>query len=104
MVNLFLTEFVLFGFFIWLAVRESNHPDAPIAWLVTGAICGGLLLPVLLYPFSRLLWAAIHLVTEPIALDEIVGALDAVSDRPDDDHDGEPHGCGLRGSGPPEHR
>jgi uncharacterized protein (DUF983 family) len=63
-VNLAFTEVVLFAFLAIATVATLPHPSASL--LIVGSIAICLVLPVLLYPFSKTTWFAIHLLMEPI--------------------------------------
>lgn len=106
MVNLLLTEMVIFAFFIWFIIRENNDPDAPILAVFCVALGTVAILPVLLYPLSRTVWAALHLANDPLELTEIVDAIDALDARPEPDGDrtvspGETEGGWLDDPGTP---
>lgn len=93
-VNLLVTEAVLFGLFIWLIMRESADPHSSIAVLVGIGVAVAVLVPIVFYPVSRTLWAAVQLASDPLELREIVDAVDAV------DASAPPRGGGDGGAGP----
>jgi len=69
----------IMAFILW----KSGHPDDGFLLPLVGAVLVAILLPVLLYPWSQTLWAAIDLAMTPLELREIVDAADAVEQ--DDD-------------------
>lgn len=81
MVNLLLTEMVIFVFFIWFIIRENSNPEAPVVAVFCVAMSTAVLLPVFLYPLSRTVWAALHLANDPLELTEIIDAVDALGAR-----------------------
>jgi uncharacterized protein (DUF983 family) len=63
-VNFAVTETVMF---VWLAVMFFlTVPDPPVATILLGAVLISALVPLAFYPFSKTIWAAIHLVMEPL--------------------------------------
>lgn len=63
-INIALTEvalalFIVVGFALTL-------PDPPVGRLVLGAALLALLIPTMGYPFSRTIWAAVHLAMQPL--------------------------------------
>lgn len=67
-VNFALTEIVMFA---WLAgVLVATIPEPDIAWLIGGAVAICVVVPVLLYPWSKTLWFAIHVAMQPLDPDE----------------------------------
>jgi uncharacterized protein (DUF983 family) len=63
-VNFAVTETVLFAWL--LASFLLTLPDAPIVPIAAGAVAVCALVPLLFYPFSKTIWAAIHLAMEPL--------------------------------------
>jgi uncharacterized protein (DUF983 family) len=63
-VNFAVTETVLFAWL--LASFLLTLPDAPIVPIAAGAVAVCVLVPLLFYPFSKTIWAAIHLAMEPL--------------------------------------
>ncbi|MCU1350950.1 MAG: hypothetical protein JWM05_159 [Acidimicrobiales bacterium] len=88
-VNFTVTEglvFVLVMLFVFLKDVDGNTSVVPI---VVAGVAVSTIVPILFYPFSRTIWAAIDLAMSPLELAEIVAAQDAVhegdgeADRPD---------------------
>jgi uncharacterized protein (DUF983 family) len=67
-VNFAFTEIVMFAFLAVATVATLPHPDGRLLILGSIGIC--IVLPVLLYPFSKTTWFAIHLAMEPLEPDE----------------------------------
>lgn len=92
-------NFMLIELFHWVGamgyiVWRSNHPTATLWPPVLVAVAIAVVIPVLTYPHSQTVWAAIDLAMTPLELDEIVDAVDAVdqSDAEADGHDARPDG------------
>src|SRR5687768_2451538 len=67
-VNFALTEIVMFG---WLAaVLVATIPKPSLSWLLGGALSICVVVPIVLYPFSKTLWFAIHVAMQPLDPDE----------------------------------
>lgn len=63
-VNFAITETVMF---VWLAVTFFlTVPDPPVWTIAIGAVVISAVVPLVFYPFSKTIWAAIHLVMEPL--------------------------------------
>lgn len=63
-VNFATTETVMF---VWLAVTFFlTVPDPPVWTIAIGAVVISAVVPLVFYPFSKTIWAAIHLVMEPL--------------------------------------
>lgn len=63
-VNFAFTEIVMF---LYLAIATfATLPDPEVETLIIGSIAICVVLPLLLYPFSKTTWFAIHLLMEPI--------------------------------------
>jgi uncharacterized protein (DUF983 family) len=77
-INLCMTLALLFFVFIWLIARQDSNAGASIVppLLVGLFVC--IPFPLIFYPVSKTLWAAIDLATSPLELREIIAALDAV--------------------------
>ncbi len=63
-INIALTEialalFIVVGFALTL-------PDPPVGPMVVGAVFISILVPTLGYPFSKTIWAAVHLAMQPL--------------------------------------
>ena len=58
MTELALAVFVAVGFALTL-------PDPPVGWLVVGGVAVTVVVPLVFYPFSKTLWAAIDLFMRP---------------------------------------
>lgn len=74
---------LIMGFIGW----KSGHPEAGLIIPLGIGVAAGVLLPVVVYPWSQTLWAAIDLAMTPLELKEIVDAADAVDpdgETPDD--------------------
>jgi uncharacterized protein (DUF983 family) len=67
-INLALAEFALFGFIV--VVFAVTLPDPPTVAIAAGAVVISILLPIVLYPYSKSVWAAIHLAMSPLDPDE----------------------------------
>lgn len=78
-VNLALTEVVMFA---WLAgVTVATIPHPPVWWLIGGSVAVCIVLPIALYPMSKTLWFAVHLVMQPLDLDEEAEAAATLFER-----------------------
>lgn len=78
-VNFALTEVVMF---LWLAgVTVATIPHPPVRWLIGGSVVICVVLPVLLYPFSKTLWFAIHIAMQPLDPDEEAEAAATLFER-----------------------
>lgn len=88
-VNLGVTLASLLVVFAWVVLGQSAHPGSSVtAQLVVGVAVGGGV-PLVFYPYSRLLWAAIELATMPLEMREILAASEAVDDdTPENEGDG----------------
>jgi uncharacterized protein (DUF983 family) len=63
-VNMAVTETILF---LWLAAMFLlTLPDSPIGTIIAGVVVIAVLVPIVVYPFSKTIWAAIHLAMEPL--------------------------------------
>lgn len=67
-VNLALAEFALFAFIV--LAFALTLPDPPTVAIAAGGIVIAVGLPILLYPYSKTVWAAIHLGMSPLDPDE----------------------------------
>jgi uncharacterized protein (DUF983 family) len=63
-VNFAFTEIVMFAFLAIATVATLPHPNGRLLILGSVGIC--VVLPILLYPFSKTTWFAIHLAMEPL--------------------------------------
>jgi uncharacterized protein (DUF983 family) len=63
-VNFAVTEGVLFAWLV--AAFLLTLPDAPVLLIAAGAVVVCAVVPLLCYPFSKTIWAAIHLAMEPL--------------------------------------
>ena len=63
-VNFAFTEIVMFLYLAIATLVTLPHPE--VKTLIVGSIAICVVLPVLLYPFSKTTWFAIHLLMEPI--------------------------------------
>jgi len=78
-VNFALTEAVMF---LWLAaVTLVTIPHPPVWWLIGGAVAVCVVLPVVLYPFSKTLWFALHIAMQPLDPDEEAEAAATLFER-----------------------
>jgi uncharacterized protein (DUF983 family) len=78
-VNFGLTEVVMFA---WLAGSTlATLPSPDVRLLVGGSVAVCLVLPVLLYPFSKTVWFAIHLAMQPLDPDEEAEAAATLFER-----------------------
>jgi uncharacterized protein (DUF983 family) len=67
-VNLVLAELTLFAF---IAIAFAlTLPDPPTVAIAAGGIVIAVLLPIATYPYSKSVWAAIHLAMTPLDPDE----------------------------------
>ncbi|MCU1497001.1 MAG: putative rane protein [Acidimicrobiales bacterium] len=64
----------IMAFIVW----KSDHPGGGLVVPVIAAVVTSVALPILLYPWSQTVWAAIDLAMTPLELGEIVDAADAV--------------------------
>lgn len=67
-VNFAVTEAVLFAWLV--AAFLLTLPDAPVLLIAAGAVAVCIAVPLLCYPFSKTIWAAIHLAMEPLNASE----------------------------------
>ena len=80
-VNFALTEVLMFA---WLGgVTIATIPDPPLLWLIAGSVLICVVVPVLLYPFSKTLWFAIHVAMQPLDPDEEAEAAATLFERGD---------------------
>jgi uncharacterized protein (DUF983 family) len=78
-VNFALTEVVMF---LWLAgVTIATIPHPPVWWLIGGSVVICIVMPVLLYPFSKTVWFAIHVAMQPLDPDEEAEAAATLFER-----------------------
>jgi uncharacterized protein (DUF983 family) len=85
LINFAITEIALFVVIMGLIVALSQDPDAGLKVpLVLGGICA-IALPLFTYPWSRTIWAAIVLASNPLELEEIVAARDHLRSRTAED-------------------
>jgi uncharacterized protein (DUF983 family) len=63
-VNFAITEVVMFTYIAVAAIITIPHPDVTV--LITGSAVICVVLPVLLYPFSKTIWFAIHVAMQPL--------------------------------------
>ncbi len=62
--NITITQMVLM---VYVAVAFAvTLPDAPLGPILVGAAALAVLVPLLCYPASRTLWAAVHLGMQPL--------------------------------------
>ena len=78
-VNFMVIEIVHFAMVMVFIGWKSQHPDAGLLVPLLAGISAGIVLPILLYPWSQTVWAAIDLVMTPLELVEIVDAADAMA-------------------------
>jgi uncharacterized protein (DUF983 family) len=67
-VNLALAEFALFAFIV--VAFAVTLPDPPTVAIAAGGVVIAVLLPIVMYPYSKSVWAAIHLGMTPLDPDE----------------------------------
>jgi uncharacterized protein (DUF983 family) len=77
-INLCVTLALLFFVFIWLIARQDGNAGASIIPPLVVGLFVCIVFPVVFYPASKTIWAAIDLATNPLELREIIAALDAV--------------------------
>jgi uncharacterized protein (DUF983 family) len=78
-VNFALTEVVMFG---WIAgVLIATQPDLDVGLLIGGCVAVAVIMPVVVYPWSKTLWFAIHLAMQPLDPDEEADAAAARFER-----------------------
>lgn len=77
-INIIVTE-ALFGIFLITALFMTV-PDVPVAPLLIVALAMNLVIPIVFYPFSKTIWAAVELMMRPLEPHE---ALDAMVNRPE---------------------
>lgn len=97
-VNLVITESVLFGVFLAYIGVHGAQGNSLVVSLVAACVAA-LVVPVVFYPFSRTLWAAIDLAFTPLELQEIIEAADAVGENAEA-HSGD--GSGEPSTAPPD--
>ena len=78
-INFALTEVVMF---LWLAgVLIATIPHPPVWWLIGGSVAVCIVLPPLLYPYSKTRWFAIHVAMQPLDPDEEAEAAATLFER-----------------------
>ena len=88
-VSLTATFFVLMSAVLFEAANQS----VPIAGMIVAGVVASVVLPVVFYPFSFTLWAALDLSSDPLELVEISDAVDALQGEAGPGAHGEPdHG------------
>ncbi len=78
-INFMILEVVHFVGVMAFIVWRSSHPAAPLGPELVGGALVAIGLPILCYPWSQTVWAAIDLAMTPLELHEIVEAADAVA-------------------------
>jgi uncharacterized protein (DUF983 family) len=82
-VNFALTEVVMFT---WIgAILVATQPDLDVGLLIAGCVAVAVVMPIVVYPWSKSLWFAIHVAMEPIDPDEEADAAAARFERGDAD-------------------
>lgn len=77
-VNLCVNETVIFAALMFMVLGGSSD-SAASAWpILVAMLAGAVLLPIFFYPFSKTLWCAVYLASDPLELNEIVDAIDAL--------------------------
>jgi hypothetical protein len=62
-INIVVTEGI---FLVYLViVFAATLPDAPVGWILAGGLAINAVVPIVFYPFSKTLWAAIDLAMQP---------------------------------------
>jgi uncharacterized protein (DUF983 family) len=78
-VNFAFTEVVMFLWLAGAAAATLPHPDAVL--LIAGAALVCAVVPVVLYPFSKTVWFAIHVAMQPLDPDEEAEAAATLFER-----------------------
>lgn len=76
--NFMLVEAVHFVLVMAFILWKSAHPEAGLTMPLVVGIATGVALPIVCYPWSQTVWAAIDLAMTPLELREIVDAADAL--------------------------
>lgn len=71
-VSFAITEIVMFAFIAVVLLATMPEPDVPT--LIVGSVAISGVVPLVIYPFSKTLWFAIHLAMEPLAPEEEAAA------------------------------
>ena len=67
-INIFITQLVVIAF---IAVAFAlTLPDSPTPAILAGALLLAVLVPVVIYPWCRTGWAAVHLAMQPLEPEE----------------------------------
>ena len=72
-INIIATE-ALFGIFLITAL-VMTVPDVPVVPLVLVALAMNLVIPIVFYPFSKTIWAAVELMMRPLEPHEELEAM-----------------------------
>jgi hypothetical protein len=61
--NYSVTGLALIAYLVVVLVLTLPHP--PVFWLTAGAVVIAILVPLIVYPFAKTIWAAIDLLLHP---------------------------------------
>ena len=70
--NLLIAELLFAVGFVWIFL--ATYPNVPWDGLMYGGAAAMVLSPILLYPFSKVLWLALDTLVRPVTPDELVRA------------------------------
>lgn len=87
LINLMVTQGVLCVVLGWVLLVRNADASASIVVPLAVGVTLAVMVPVLFYPFSRTVWAAIDLAMEPLGLKEILEAEEYVDERREDSGD-----------------
>lgn len=82
--NFMLVELVHFVLVMAFIVWKATHPDAGLLAPLALGVGLGIALPIICYPWSQTVWAAMDLGMTPLELQEIVDAADSLAGGHDD--------------------
>jgi uncharacterized protein (DUF983 family) len=83
LINLAITEGLLFVLLMGFLAWKVNNPEAGVAVALAVGLFLAIAAPIAFYPFARTIWSAIDLAMTPLELGEIVAAADAVEEPTD---------------------
>ena len=71
--NLLIAELLFAVGFTWIFL--ATYPDVPWDALTYGGAAAMVLAPILLFPFSKVLWLALDIMIRPVTPDELVDGV-----------------------------
>lgn len=82
-INFMVIEILHFSLVMVFIVWKASHPDSGVLWPFGIGLATAVIVPVVCYPWSQTLWAALDLAFTPLELAEIVDAADALEEAAD---------------------